>query len=97
MLVTSKPGTPKPIPLEATPRHLANLQVVRYRKYSTDGFRGYFSDRFIHLVHDHAFQRHVSIFHDDVNLRDGTHGVSAQIGLRENAAILGPANLVVEH
>jgi len=54
-----------------------DCEVVGYGEYALDGVGLNAGDLLVHLAGDYAFERDVSVLHDDVNGRNGTHLVLA--------------------
>src|SRR6202030_1670165 len=54
---------------------LPDSQVIFHREDSWNGIRHDPRNVLVHLIHHHAFKRNVPIFHDDMDLRYGAHGV----------------------
>ena len=58
---------------------LADSQVVFHREDSGNRIRDDPRNILVHLIHDHAFESHVSILHDDMDLRDHAHRVPSEV------------------
>ncbi len=70
-------------------------QIVRDREYVRNGTGPQVREILVRLRIDHAFERHVSISHDDVDGRKRGHSIAGQYGVAINCAIDGSAQLIV--
>src|ERR1019366_7711223 len=72
-----------------------HTEIIRHREHAVHRIGVNPGLILVALIGNYSLERHLAVIHDDVNRRNGLHGITVEARLAENGAILGDADSIV--